>query len=876
MGQIQQMDTIIIPGYSQLKPLGKGGMASVYLATQQSVNRQVAIKVLLPQYSADHEFCERFLREAKIVAGLSHTNIVNVYDFGHVDKTLYMVMELLSGGDLSKKIQSKHLKESEILSTISNIASALDYAHKKGFIHRDVKPENILFREDGGCVLTDFGIARKQDSNTQLTQMGMIVGTPKYMSPEQLRGAHLDGRSDIYSLGIMFYEMLTQHAPYEDADFMRLAAKHINAPIPKLPNNLSRYQKIIERFLAKEPEKRFQSGQEIVDFLEQVKSGRTSVDKIKGGRAEDLQRIARATLSNEKKINDDFLSFKKLKLPRNQMIFLQELDPLYNDDWYLGVQKINETLSIEDQKILSESYLQPKGIIFDSAVKQFVFIGRASVYDVMNGILKDAELRKIAAKVLKAEEILNVTDDPFTFSDMLEATLAVIDSYDVGDSLSVKKEKQLLRASFLDDVVKVLKEAHLNTPENKRFLTAEVIKSYMIHVYIKQQALGYRFRTLSKASLKTFPHEFIQEYVLTEFNLRQLDAVRVKQYLFLIGPTKSSSQNAFSIRRFLQEDMLANGSIVYFNGVALYLNKLNEPKAITAFKWVISRIVTLERQISKEVYEAMRHMEVSYQEHVLPSLFREPKADGTDVNVFLNKMLNDFESSLNVFVFSKISNVIVKLAKTNDDYEFLFLSLRRFLIEVACDIRDFSAHSFAVMSDAPVILEAKVLGYLRLLEKRKSALFTGDRDEGVNADIDDFKASLLHSIAHYKVQLSELDIKLKALIDFNEKKKNFLFVWWDNVSGNNKKRPTMHGLEQQVALTKKKALVDIIKLFKKFSAVSIYLEYEDLLPIDVNKRHYIIPVGDLGISKMPTIFVLYEDSQRIDLDALEKLLNKRK
>ncbi|HQQ63491.1 MAG TPA: serine/threonine-protein kinase [Pseudomonadales bacterium] len=268
-----------LPGYTNYRKIGEGGMALVFLATQTAFKRQVAIKVLAPAYSSDHEFAQRFLQEAETVASLSHPNIIPVYDFGQKEGTFYMVMEYLPGGNLSQWIE-RGLEEEEILQITSDIASALHLAHDKGYVHRDVKPENIMFRENNSAVLTDFGISKQKNANNQVTVAGAVMGTPKYMSPEQLQGHKIDGRSDIYSLGIMLYEMFTKKPPYEDPEFMALAMKHLKAPIPKLPASCARYQNFFEKMVAKQPEKRFQSGLEIVKVLQQVRNGQLDIASI--------------------------------------------------------------------------------------------------------------------------------------------------------------------------------------------------------------------------------------------------------------------------------------------------------------------------------------------------------------------------------------------------------------------------------------------------------------------------------------------------------------------------------------------------------------------------------------------------------------------
>lgn len=258
-----------LPGYKILRELGRGGMATVYLAEQEKFERQVALKVMSPSLGADPGFKERFIREAKLVARLSHPNIVAVYDVGESDGQVYMAMEYHTGGDLKGKIQ-EGLTPFDAARVICEIARALEFAHAKGVIHRDIKPDNILFRSDGSAVLTDFGIAKQGDANTQFTQMGMVAGTPKYMSPEQARGQALHPESDLYSLGIVFYEALTGNVPFHAEDSIALAIKHIKEPPPPLPPPLKKFQPFLNRLLAKEPANRFHRGGEVAQTLEQI------------------------------------------------------------------------------------------------------------------------------------------------------------------------------------------------------------------------------------------------------------------------------------------------------------------------------------------------------------------------------------------------------------------------------------------------------------------------------------------------------------------------------------------------------------------------------------------------------------------------------
>lgn len=261
-----------IPGYTMRYTLGQGGMAEVFLAHQQSFDRLVAIKVMDNGLIEDPHYAERFLREARIVAKLSHPHIVPVFDVGIIDGHHYLAMEHLSGGDLKTRIR-EGMNAKAALRVLCEMASALDFANAKGYVHRDIKPDNILFREDGSAVLTDFGIARPRETDMDLTQAGTVVGTPKYMAPEQCQGKVVDGRADLYALGIVFVEMLTGKPPFDGPDPVAVAIQHLQSPVPTLKGSLAPYQPLLDRLLAKDPDDRFTCGAELIKAIDALTRG---------------------------------------------------------------------------------------------------------------------------------------------------------------------------------------------------------------------------------------------------------------------------------------------------------------------------------------------------------------------------------------------------------------------------------------------------------------------------------------------------------------------------------------------------------------------------------------------------------------------------
>lgn len=248
-------------------------MATVYLATQTSLSRPVVLKILdIPRDNEHSNQIERFLSEGRIVASLNHPNIITIFDIGVTDdNALYISMEYIKGGDLKSRIGIPMSPE-EALDILVNIGNGLKTAHEHGVIHRDVKPANILFRDDGTPLLTDFGIAKQVDNDLNLTSTGVFLGSPNYVSPEQADGKDVDGRTDIYSLGCIFYEMLTGEKPFKSETLFDVVNQHKNAPIPLLPEDLKDYQPLLNLMMAKSPHDRFSNVEEMIEYIKILQS----------------------------------------------------------------------------------------------------------------------------------------------------------------------------------------------------------------------------------------------------------------------------------------------------------------------------------------------------------------------------------------------------------------------------------------------------------------------------------------------------------------------------------------------------------------------------------------------------------------------------
>ena len=258
-----------IPGIKVLHLIGEGGMSRVYLASREGDDEPLVVKILRSEVMSDRNALARFMEEYSLVERIKSRHVARIYTHGASDGHAYLVMEFFEGGDLNKRLGGKAIPAEEAVRLFRDLMFALGDIHEKGILHRDLKPQNLMFRTDGSLAVVDFGIAKHIDAADR-TGHGEILGTPRYMSPEQVQGRALDLRTDIYSAGVLLFQMLTGRHLFDGATAVEVALHHLNTPPPALPEALTAYQRLLDKLVEKDRDARFRNADEVIGFLSRL------------------------------------------------------------------------------------------------------------------------------------------------------------------------------------------------------------------------------------------------------------------------------------------------------------------------------------------------------------------------------------------------------------------------------------------------------------------------------------------------------------------------------------------------------------------------------------------------------------------------------
>ena len=531
---------IQIPGYKILRELGHGGMAHVYLAIQESFGREVALKILSPHLADDEQFSKRFLREARIVSQLNHPNIVTVFDAGKHQQYHYMSMEYIPGNDLKQLKDS--ISREEAISIVKDVAKALDFAGKKGIVHRDVKPENIMIHQsDKRVVLMDFGIAHGDDVTQGMTQTGRAIGTPHFMSPEQTKGLKVDHRSDIYSLGIVLFQLLAGNLPYDADSAVAVGIKHLTAPIPLLPVGLEIFQPIINHCLSKQPQHRYQKAEELIAALdkitnEQLENINTQAKIFKNAGADHnaATQVSDVVISNKRKIPDIVFPSGNRKSPDENLNPAQPKRTVRRNLLFILLIATMAWAGNEKQKELTQFWAYTA---LPEIVKKFPNLFPKSYSEYWAKRLEESKPKKAITEAI-------IEANPVAPEVITQNNNSQTNTVDEGKSSQVTQSNSPIEKNIVSentqpqekDQITLLKEGLKDNPEKAIELTA-------IYKYMLSQDKG---NVIARNGLKELRESYIQKIQLA-FSTE--DVVLARQYIDIM---KKSFPVATKNKRFIR------------------------------------------------------------------------------------------------------------------------------------------------------------------------------------------------------------------------------------------------------------------------------------------------------------------------------------
>lgn len=540
---------------------------------------------------------------------------------------------------------------------------------------------------------------------------------------------------------------------------------------------------------------------------------------------------------------------------------LQYLDPLLHVEWRSRINSVFKKLNGEERKYAYLRHLVPKGIRIDTESKRLTFSGRPSLANIRIEI-KSSRLLQITNKLEQTIGKLQRENDATAYIDIMESSICMIDDFNPDGNLKQQKEKLRLRQAYLDDLVHITRNTELSVPQNMRGLTSIIVQSFIIEVFLHQQMQGYRFRTQAIESLLKHPHPFIQKTVYQEALIRQCEVIHTERYLYLIGPTQQSIQNAFSARRFMNEESVMNGSAVFFNAMVVPLRSLDKPKITEHLSWSLSRIVTLERQVSADTKELIEQCLAVHRNSLLPILTDDIIADGSNLARAIDQKLVNYEQILTNNILAKLPNAVIDTAKTHDDHDYLFFHIRNLLILLASDIRDFCSHFAVSYSNTAKELELRILSYLCLMEKRKDSIFSLGLKQNPGL-LNDAKKPALEfkaTITEIEPATRAIEKKIQSIQQQILKPRNNLQIWLDQrLDRQTKRRAALNGQRIKLNLKKKQCLVALIRICKHDPSHTAYLELENIVEVDEKVRHYALPAGTGGIGQLPKLVRLWEN-----------------
>lgn len=553
-------------------------------------------------------------------------------------------------------------------------------------------------------------------------------------------------------------------------------------------------------------------------------------------------------------------------IPYELRTLVTQIEPRLDLDWELALKNIFTKISEADRDKIDKQILQRKSIIWNKEKNTISYLGKYNFDEILSKI-PNTNIKTLASKINNSLTQLKSYNDIHQIADYIESVLRQIDAIDVEDSLQFQQTKLEIRKEFIYSCAEIIANKNdITIPENNRNLNIDILKSYISEVFLKQQMFGFRFKTLRPRQLESQSHTIFKDFLKNQQTIRQLEIIKTSKYIFALAPSSDKDINPFSIRRFLKEETFAYADNVYLNGSILDLRLLNDTSHLNSFQWQVSRIVTVEKQISQQVIDLVDSIEEYNSKQLLPFLLRPLDSSGLIMEKVVQQKLWDFEQQLTLNILEPLTDGLQTLVNHIDESDYLFMSMRQLFGDIISYFEDFRAQPAIIFDKQASLFSARLSAYLSLLQKRQSSVFNVfSSDEWLsNHDLMSEPTNTLKAISkeslhtyketHLEIRQNQRQVKYTSKSFFN------------NLMNKQKKtEEKMNELKNKAFLIKEKAYLDIVRIPKKYPHLTIYLEFESLISINNKERHYAFPVGNNGVSRLPILVQLPEDRSLFNL-----------
>lgn len=553
---------------------------------------------------------------------------------------------------------------------------------------------------------------------------------------------------------------------------------------------------------------------------------------------------------------------------------LLQIDPNLDVHWHARLKGIFNSVPENIHPAIQEQFLTPKHIQWNAADQTFTFRGSETLQDLAGNLLSP-KMRKLAEKIAATFSTLQQYQDVIKIADYLETIQNQIEVIDAEEDQNILRDKQMLRKTFLYDAANIIKTLPLQVPTNCRHLTVEEIRTFILEVYIKHQILGYWFKTILPRQLKQINHPIFQTFIIAEQRIRDFEVIETSQFLYLVATIHDHRQNPYSLRRFLMEEKLGLDERVYLNGVVLDKKQLNNAEYLERFKWQVSRIITIQRQINTPILDLMEKFHNINFDVLLPLLKKPLDASGFSVEQVISDRLLDFEKAVTVEILQPFEHALRTAIRHPDEFDYCFMSMHRLFSDLASFYKDFSSEPIIAFNTQAQIFEYKIISYLKLLEKRRNKVFVPLDAEAYQASHQESQAA----INQVKEIINDaLDQHKSNQMAYNQKKrelegqkdKGFFQKMFDK---SDKLKSELEELRQTGIENRRLAYLELVKVPKKHDDTTVYLEFESLISINQTERHYAFVNGENGISALPILIQLPEDKEKFNLQQTLNTLN---